>query len=641
MLSISNITLHFGGRTIFDNISFQANEGERIGLAGRNGAGKSTLMKVIAGLMENEGGQVALAGGKKLGYLEQDAEELSEGTVMEATLGGFEQIKEIEREIERINEEMASRDDYESEAYMQLIERSTTLIEQLSVLDSDKTQEEAEKILIGLGFERADLQKSLSKLSGGWKMRVVLARLLVGRPDILLLDEPTNHLDIDSIHWLERFLKNFSGVIILVSHDRHFLDSVTNRTIEISSGNIRDYKLPYTKYLEQREEEREIEERAFVNQQKQIKQTEQLIDRFRAKASKASFAQSLIKRLERMDRIELDDDSYDPMNLRFPEAPPSGRIVVEGHSVSKAYPDKNVFDRSDFVINVGEKVALVGKNGMGKTTLIKLILGREAFEGKIDIGYNVKVGYYAQDAHEHLNPEDTVFDTIDRLATGDARTKVRGILGSFLFSGDDIEKKVKVLSGGEKSRLVLCSLMLEKFNFLVLDEPTNHLDILSKEVLKEALRKFTGTLLIVSHDREFMHDLTDRTFEIHNRRVAIHHGDINDYFRRLDEREAKENTSKPEKPSSKKQEKEVPPAPKKTQKLSYREQKALKNRVSKLERDIESLEQELEELDHRIANMDFNGKDESTAALNRYQEAQSELSRKMAEWESASEDLDE
>jgi ATP-binding cassette, subfamily F, member 3 len=612
MLSVNNITLHFGGRAIFEGVSFQANAGDRIGLAGRNGAGKSTLMKIIAGMIQPEQGLISTACGARIGYLQQDAEELSSGSVMEVTLTGFGELMQAEKELDRLNDELASRTDYESDAYMAIIERTTQLIERMSVLDASKAEEEAEKILLGLGFEREALSKPLKELSGGWRMRVVLARLLVSRPEILLLDEPTNHLDIESINWLEKFLKSFSGIIILVSHDRHFLDTVTNRTIEIGMAKVRDYKLPYTKYLDRREEEREIEERAFNNQQKHIKQTEQLIDRFRAKASKASFAQSLIKKLDRMERLEIDNDQYDPMNLRFPEAPPSGRIVVEGRGISKTYPDKQIFDKTDFVINVGEKVALVGKNGMGKTTLIRVMLGNEECEGELEIGYNVKVGYYAQDAHEALNPNDTVFDTVDRLAKAEMRPKVRGLLGSFLFSGDDVEKKVGVLSGGEKSRLVLCSLMLEKYNFLILDEPTNHLDILSKEVLKEALRRYTGTLLIVSHDREFLNGLTDRVFQIKDRRVAIYHGDIETHMKRLEQEEKSETPQAKSKPvKTVVEEKPVVVAPE----------------SSKLEKKIMQAEKELQELEAKIAELDFNEKEKANKALREYEQKKHQVNQ--------------
>jgi len=616
MLGVSNITLHFGGRAVFEGVSFQANEGDRIGLAGRNGAGKSTLMKIIAGMIQPEQGSVSTAGGARIGYLQQDAEELSSGSVMEVTLTGFGELMAAEKELDRLNAELGERTDYESDSYMALIEKTTALIERLSVLDAAKAEEDAEKILLGLGFDRETLSKPLKELSGGWRMRVVLARLLVSRPEILLLDEPTNHLDIESINWLERFLKGFSGIIILVSHDRHFLDTVTNRTIEIGMGKVRDYKLPYTKYLDRREEEREIEERAFNNQQKQIKQTEQLIDRFRAKASKASFAQSLIKKLDRMERLEIDNDQYDPMNLRFPEAPPSGRIVVEGRGIQKSYPDKRIFDKADFVINVGEKVALVGKNGMGKTTLIKLILQTEQCEGELEIGYNVKVGYYAQDAHESLNLNDTVFDTIDRLAKAEVRPKVRGLLGSFLFSGDDVDKKVGVLSGGEKSRLVLCSLMLEKYNFLILDEPTNHLDILSKEVLKEALRRYTGTLLIVSHDREFLNGLTDRVFQIKDRRVAIYHEDIESHMKRREEEEKAEQSSKKDKSVVKAPEPEKIELPK-----SENPQK------SKLEKSIMLAEQDLSKMEILIADLDFSDKEKANVALKAYEQKKAEIER--------------
>ena len=601
---------------MFEGVSFQANEGDRIGLAGRNGAGKSTLMKIIAGMIQPEQGSVSTAGGARIGYLQQDAEELSSGSVMEVTLTGFGELMAAEKELDRLNAELGERTDYESDSYMALIEKTTALIERLSVLDAAKAEEDAEKILLGLGFDRETLSKPLKELSGGWRMRVVLARLLVSRPEILLLDEPTNHLDIESINWLERFLKGFSGIIILVSHDRHFLDTVTNRTIEIGMGKVRDYKLPYTKYLDRREEEREIEERAFNNQQKQIKQTEQLIDRFRAKASKASFAQSLIKKLDRMERLEIDNDQYDPMNLRFPEAPPSGRIVVEGRGIQKSYPDKRIFDKADFVINVGEKVALVGKNGMGKTTLIKLILQTEQCEGELEIGYNVKVGYYAQDAHESLNLNDTVFDTIDRLAKAEVRPKVRGLLGSFLFSGDDVDKKVGVLSGGEKSRLVLCSLMLEKYNFLILDEPTNHLDILSKEVLKEALRRYTGTLLIVSHDREFLNGLTDRVFQIKDRRVAIYHEDIESHMKRREEEEKAEQSSKKDKSVVKAPEPEKIELPK-----SENPQK------SKLEKSIMLAEQDLSKMEILIADLDFSDKEKANVALKAYEQKKAEIER--------------
>jgi ATP-binding cassette subfamily F protein 3 len=514
MIAVSNIELHFSGRVMFDKISFLINDNDKIGLTGRNGAGKSTLLKVLKGLQAIDGGDIMYPKGTIIGYLPQELHSQSQLTVMQETRKAFESVMKLVEEKEKIVHDMETRTDYESDDYMQLIERMGEVEHQIEIHDGYSIDEQTERVLKGLGFDPADFEKPMKTLSGGWQMRVELAKILLAKPDLVLLDEPTNHLDIESVIWLEKFLKEYPGAIIMVSHDRSFLDNITNRTIEVVAGDIEDYNAPYTKYVELRKERREQMINAQKNQQRDIAQIERNIERFRAKASKATFAQSLIKKLDKMDRIEVEEEDVSGMNLRFPAAQASGKTVLVAKNIVKRYNDKPVINNQSVQIDRGDKIAFVGKNGMGKTTFSRMLVNDLKMDsGEVELGHNVTIGYYAQHAADSMDGNDTVLDVVDRVAVGDIRTKLRDLLGCFLFKGDDVFKKVKVLSGGEKGRLALCKMILEPRNFLVMDEPTNHLDMLSKEILKNALNAFEGTIIIVSHDRDFLHGLTTKTFE--------------------------------------------------------------------------------------------------------------------------------
>jgi len=644
MISLNQVSVQFNGEFIFNNISFLVNPRDRVGLVGKNGAGKSTLLKVIYGHMEPESGVISKPTGCTIGYLSQDIKPKKGKTIFDETYSALGELKTLEGEIERHGEQLASRTDYESQEYMDIIENLHTANERFALLGGHTADAEVEKVLMGLGFLRSDLQRDMGEFSGGWQMRVELAKILVQRPDVLLLDEPTNHLDILSIQWLEDFLKDHSGSVILVSHDRAFLDNVTNRTIEITLGRINDYKVPYTKYVEQRKERRELQLAAYENQQKFIADTERFIDRFRYKASKATQVQSRIKALDKVDRLEVEKEDNSAMHFRFPDAPRAGKVVVLAQGISKSYGDTEVLKNVDLMLDRGEKVAFLGKNGEGKTTLAKIIVGNLEYQGKLDPVHNVSLGYYAQDQAETLNPKKTVFETVDDVARGAIRTKVRDILGSFLFSGDDIDKKVSVLSGGERARLAMAKLLLEPVNLLVLDEPTNHLDMRSKDILKQSLKKYNGALIIVSHDRDFLRGLTDKVYEFKDKGIREHIGDVYDFLTKT-KLESLDDLG-----SVKRVEKEQPKQSSSSteNKLGYKERKAqdkqLRNaqrKAQNLEKDISKLEEEIKEMDEVMLDPErFNAAMKETDIYKKYERKQAELEKKMLEWEAAESKLE-
>ena len=530
MISVQNLSVEFNCNPLFENANFVINNKDKIALVGKNGAGKSTMLKIIAGLQSPSSGTVAVPAGTVIGYLPQQMVLTDSKTVKEEVKEAFSNIAKLQAEIEAANADIASRTDYESPEYGKLIEHVTQLNEQLAMSGSENCEAEMEKTLIGLGFMRSDFDRQTSEFSGGWRMRIELAKLLLQRPDVLLLDEPTNHLDIESIQWLETFLKTKANAVVLVSHDRAFIDNITNRTIEISCGKIYDYQVNYSKFVELRKERVEQQTRAYLNQQKQIQDTEEFIERFRYKATKSVQVQSRIKQLAKIERIEIDEIDNSHINLKFPPAPRSGDYPVIADGVGKKYGDHTVFSDVNFTIKRGEKVAFVGKNGEGKSTLVKCIMGEIPFDGTLKIGHNVKIGYFAQNQAQLLDGELTVFDTIDHVAVGDIRTKIRDLLGAFMFGGEASDKKVKVLSGGEKTRLAMIKLLLEPVNLLILDEPTNHLDMRTKDILKEAIKDFTGTVIVVSHDREFLDGLVEKVYEFGGGRVKEHLGGIYDFF---------------------------------------------------------------------------------------------------------------
>lgn len=532
MISIEQITVEFDSRRLLDNITFLVNQKDKIGLVGRNGAGKSTLLKLIAGHEQATSGKIVFSPDLTVGYLPQHMIHNEGTTVMQETQKAFDRINQLQLEIDSLTKEMSEREDYESDEYSEIIDKLSRAYEHMQLIDSGNFQAEMEKILLGLGFLRSDFDRQCSEFSGGWRMRVELAKILLQCPDVILLDEPTNHLDIESIQWLENFLAYTSSAILLVSHDKIFIDSVTNRTIEISLGQIHDYKVNYSKYLELRQERKEQQLHAYENQQKIIQDNQAFINRFRCTASKAALVQSRIKLLEKLERVEIDIEDTSSLRLKFPPAPRSGPLHLDIDNLTKKYGDKIVLDNIGMVINRGEKVAFVGKNGEGKSTLAKCILQEIEYSGKLELGYNVKIGYFAQNQPSLLDESLSVFQTVDNVAVGDIRTRLREILGSFMFGGEAIEKKVKVLSGGERSRLAMVRLLLEPANLLILDEPTNHLDIPSKEVLKEAIKAFDGTAIIVSHDREFLDGLVDKVFEFGNKKVREHIGGIYDFLQK-------------------------------------------------------------------------------------------------------------
>ena len=642
MISVNSVTVSFGGYDLFDNVSFLINPKDRIGLAGKNGAGKSTMLKLLSGLQQPTKGDISKPNGYQIGYLPQDMIHQHGRTVYEEAATAFEEIQRLESRLDTINHELTVRTDYESDAYMNLITELTDINTRLDLLGAGNREEEIEKVLKGLGFERTDFTRQTSEFSGGWRMRIELGKLLLRKPDILLLDEPTNHLDIESIQWLEEVLETYAGAVILISHDKQFLDTVTSRTIEISNQKIYDYKTNYSRYLVLRQERKEQQEAAAKNQQKVIDQTEALINKYRAKASKAAFAQSLIKKLDRMEIVEVDESDTATMRFRFPPPALCGKIVLTVDHAGKAYGTKRVFKDASFILAKGDKIALVGRNGEGKSTIIKMIAGQTDYEGTIQIGHNVKMGYFAQDQAEKLDPNKTVFETIDELAVGDIRKNVRNLLGSFLFGGDDIDKKVRVLSGGERGRLALCKLLLEPYNFLLLDEPTNHLDIRSKEVLKQALVAYEGTVMIVSHDRDFLSGLTEKMYEFRNGQVKEHLGGISEFMRkikmdRLNDLNAKnpfvkaKEEAKPEKPKAQDQNNEL-----------EKELKQLKNHVSKSESEIARLEAGIKVVDDQLSDPAqyqniINNKD----TYAKYEQMKKQLDAEMSNWEALQAKIEE
>ena len=601
MISIEGLTVEFGGFTLLDKITYVINKKDRIALVGKNGAGKSTMLKIIAGLQQPSAGSVNMPKDITIGYLPQQMQLSDSRTVTEEAALAFSHIQEMQERLDQMNTELAERTDYESVSYQELIDRISQVSEQLALSGNGNYQAEIEKTLLGLGFLRSDFNRSTSEFSGGWRMRIELAKLLLQRPDVLLLDEPTNHLDIESIQWLEMFLSTRANAVVLVSHDRAFIDNVTNRTIEISLGHIYDYRVNYSKYVQLRAERLEQQQRAFENQQKQIQDTEAFIERFRYKATKSVQVQSRIKQLEKIERIEVDEVDNSRLRLRFPPAPRSGDYPVIAKNMGKSYGDHVVFAHADFTIKRGEKVAFVGKNGEGKSTLVKCIMGEIPYDGELKIGHNVKIGYFAQNQAQLLDESVTVFDTIDRVAIGDIRTKIRDILGAFMFGGEASEKKVKVLSGGEKTRLAMIRLLLEPVNLLILDEPTNHLDMRTKDVLKQALKDFDGTLIVVSHDREFLDGLVSKVYEFGQQKVREHLGGIYDFLAAKKMASLKELEVK-----SRSQDRSQIPAEKIStstveNKLSFEARKEWQRKLKRQERAIADTEQHLAKLDTEIS----------------------------------------
>lgn len=638
MISIEQLTVEFSSKPLFSGISFLINPKDKIALVGKNGAGKSTLLKLLAGLQQPTSGIISIPSGLTIGYLPQHMIHDEGTTVMQEAQKAFKKVNDLQEHINQLANELAERTDYESEGYQRLIEQMAHENEMLQVLGGGNFAGELEKTLIGLGFLRSDFDRQCSEFSGGWRMRIELAKILLQRPELFLLDEPTNHLDIESIQWLENFLKNYSGAIVLVSHDRAFIDNVTNRTIEISLGKIYDYNVNYSKYVELRKERREQQIRAYENQQKMIADTEEFIERFRYKATKAVQVQSRIKQLEKVERIEIDLEDTSRLHLKFPPAPRSGDFPIIVENLRKAYGDHLVFDHVDFTIKRGEKVAFVGKNGEGKSTLVKCIMGELTdYTGTLKIGHNVKIGYFAQNQASLLDENKTVFETIDYVAVGDIRTKIRDILGAFMFGGEASDKKVKVLSGGERSRLAMIRLLLEPVNLLILDEPTNHLDIQSKDVLKEAIRAFDGTVILVSHDREFLDGLVSKVYEFGNQRVKEHLGGIYDFLReknitQLNELElTRQEKKKEEKTDSQ-------------NKLSYEARKELARQLRKQERLVEEAEQTVTRLEKELAEIEqklSQPETPSTDLLDTYQNKKHLLEQKMYEWEILAEQLEQ
>lgn len=622
MLLVQNLGVHFAGSYLFDNVSFRINKGNRVGLAGKNGAGKSTLLKILAKQQDSDEGDVVHEGEVSVGYLTQDIDFQKGRTVWDEAGQAFKQLNEIQQKIDYTNQQLTERTDYESDAYSQLIEDITVLTDRFSLLGGYTKDAEMEKILFGLGFTAEDFHRQTEEFSGGWRMRIELAKLLLQKHDVLLLDEPTNHLDIDSILWLEDFLQDYAGAVVLVSHDKQFLDNVTNRTLEIANKQVHDYKANYSRYIELRQERREKMEQAQKNQVQYIKHTEQLINKFRAKASKAATAQSLIKKLDKIDRIEVENEDVHKMNIKFASAVIPGKIIFELENVGKAYGEKQIFDKVNFFVNRGEKIAFVGQNGQGKTTLARAMVDGLDHTGDIKLGHNVEVGYFAQNQAEVLNEKWTVLEEAEYASTEETRKQVRDVLGAFLFGGEAVEKKVSVLSGGERNRLALAKLLLKPFNVLVMDEPTNHLDIQSKEILKRALQNFDGTLILVSHDREFLDGLAKKVFEFRDGRVNEFLGGINEYlaerkatgFREIEKVEIERvTTPKEEKPQLSQEE--------------VKEQKRIKNKISKVEEEIAAFESKIAELEKKFEST------HSDEDLRNYDAMKLQLEDKMQEWE--------
>ena len=625
MLNVHNLSVSFQGEYLFEEVAFMLNAGDRVGLIGKNGAGKSTMLKLLSRELKPDSGTIAADKDVRIGFLKQDIDFVKGRTILEEAYQAFGEIKTLEQKLDDIHHQIETRTDYESESYHNLLDMLSDYTHRFDLIGGYQYQGETEKVLLGLGFQRSDFDKLTDSFSGGWRMRIELAKLLLQNNDILLLDEPTNHLDIESIIWLEQFLTTYSGAVVIVSHDKMFLDNVTNRTIEISVGKIYDYPKPYSKFLELRQEIREQQLASQKNQEKKIQQTEKLIEKFRAKASKASMAQSLIKKLDKIDRIEVDEEDNAVMNVRFPVSVTPGKVVLEIDDVSKSYGEKEVLSHVSLLVERGSKIAFVGQNGQGKTTLAKMIIGETDYQGTIKLGHNVQLGYFAQNQADYLDGELTVLDTMYHAADDTNRMKIRDILGSFLFRGDDVDKKVKVLSGGERNRLALAKMLLSDFNVLVMDEPTNHLDIKSKNVLKKALQQFEGTLIIVSHDRDFLQGLTDKVYEFKNKNIKEYLGDIDFYL----EQRAVANFREME------QQKETVSAPTKAaanaEKLSFeqqKQQKAAQNKLNKIENQIAALEEELKQMDIQMGQGV-----QSNDYYKEYEQKKKMLEELMTEWE--------
>lgn len=630
MIALENVRVEFDGEPLFDNISFLIHPKDKIGLVGNNGAGKTTLLKVVMGQMKPEKGKVHLSSDIKLGYLPQQMKLTENEFVYESVYKSLKNIAYYRNLIDNINKDIAERNDFQSDEYFKLLDKLNEATERYHILGGDTIEAEIEKTLLGLGFEATDMQRNLSEFSGGWRMRVELAKILLNQPDLLLLDEPTNHLDIEAIQWFENYLKNFNGAVILISHDRAFLDAITNRTLELSLGKLYDYKFPYSKFVEEKKKRIEHQQSAYENQQKKIKETEEFIEKFRYKANKASLVQSRIKHLEKMNEIAIEQTDTSTINIKFPEGERAGREVVKCSDVRVSYDQNLVLDKVNFLLERGERIAFVGRNGEGKTTLAKAIVGEVNYSGKITLGHNVSLGYYAQNQDEHLEEQKTVLETMEEKASGDIRKEVRNILGTFLFHGEDVEKRVNVLSGGERSRLALATLLLEPHNLLILDEPTNHLDMRSKEVLKKALKNFKGAFIVVSHDRDFLDGLVDKVYEFRNHNIKEHIGGIYDFIRKrnietLDDLHLVKQKAKA---GSQKKEKE---------KTSYEERKEQNRKISKLEKNISKTEKNIEEyekqLDELKKAMENPDEQKNEDLYDKYDELQSNHEKEMEKWE--------
>ncbi len=661
MISVDNLTVSFGGWDLFKDISFLINPKDRIGLVGKNGAGKSTMLKVLVGLQQPTSGCVSRNGDCTIGYLPQQMKVADTTTLFAETESAFGEVINLEKEIADLTEQITVRTDYESKEYENLLHRLNDCNDRFQILGGLNREAEIEKTLLGLGFKRSDFTRATSEFSGGWRMRIELAKLLLRRPSLFLLDEPTNHLDIESIEWLEGYLKEYNGAVVLISHDRAFLDNVTNRTIEISLGKAYDYKVPYSRFVELRRERREQQMAAYLNQQKMIEQTEEFIERFRYKPTKSNQVQSRIKQLEKIERIEVEEEDPATLNIKFPPAPRSGQVVVEAKDAAKSFGDKKIFSGATFTIERGEKVAFVGRNGEGKTTFARLVIGElEPTAGLVRIGHNVHIGYYAQNQDDLMNGDFTVFDTLDRVAVGEVRTKLRDILGAFLFRGEDIDKKVKVLSGGERARLAMARLMLEPYNLLVLDEPTNHMDMRSKDILKNALQKYNGTVIVVSHDREFLDGLVDKVYEFRDGQVKEHLGGIYDFLRdrklesmrELERSDASAKTAAgtakatagtTNKPSGN-ADKSASGKPALSGKELYTLKREADKQLRKAERDVEQAEEEIMALEKQIGEMDKQMADPAAYRIDlsdgvlykQYNEMKDKLNKLTYRWEELS-----
>lgn len=651
MVSVNSLGMEFSARPLFAGVSFVINRNDRIALVGKNGAGKSTILKILAGLQSPTTGSVSFPNDLTIGYLPQEMKTTDETTLLNETRKAYSDRLERQAELDRLNIELAERTDYESEDYATLLEKISFLSERIAMEGAENMEADLERTLIGLGFQRSDFERPTSEFSGGWRMRIELAKILLRRPDLLLLDEPTNHLDIESIQWLEQFLSSRGAAVLLVSHDRAFLDNVTNRTIEINCGKAYDYKVSYTKFTELRKERVEQQMRAYENQQKQIADIKAFIERFRYQATKAIQVQSRIKQLEKIIPIEVDEVDNSRLRLKFPPAPRSGDFPLILENVGKAYGDHQVFDHAEFTIRRGEKVAFVGKNGEGKSTLVKCIMGEIPFTGTLKIGHNVKIGYFAQNQAQLLDTDITVFDTIDRVAVGDIRLKIRDLLGAFMFGRDDVDKKVGVLSGGEKTRLAMLKLLLEPMNLLILDEPTNHLDMRTKDILKDAIRDFEGTVIVVSHDRQFLDGLVEKVYEFGGGRVRENLGGIYDFLRtkriaelsELEKRPVENQIEKPEPAQSDNSNNaEASDTTDTTQPLSYAEQKERDRIIRRAERAVKQAEEEIANLEEEISSMEkrIGAGEYDTAFLDEYASRKKQLENAMEQWENSSEELD-